>query len=217
MSCPDDYPIRKILIANRGEIACRVIRSARAMGLATVAVHHGVERRARHVREADAAVELRGDTPVAAHLDAAQIIEAARASGRRAIHPGYGFLSENAAFARAVTDAGLVFIGPAPETIELMGDKISSRDFAASHGVPVAPSVMPTEDVDAFAKAAAEIGFPRDQGLGRWRRQGHASCAAPASCARPHDWRRARRNAISATVASMPRPMWISPDTSRCR
>jgi acetyl/propionyl-CoA carboxylase alpha subunit len=155
-----DFPIRKILVANRGEIACRVIRSVRAMGLASVAVCHGVEAGARHVRDADEVVELTGDTPVAAHLDAAQIIEAARATGADAIHPGYGFLSENADFARAVEEAGLTFIGPSADTIALMGDKISSRNFAETHGVPVAPSVLPTDDLDAFLEEAASIGFP---------------------------------------------------------
>ncbi len=155
-----DFPIRKVLIANRGEIACRVIRSLRAMGLGSVAVHHAAEAGALHVRMADQAVELFGDTPVAAHLDAAQIIAAATTTGADAIHPGYGFLSENADFARAVADAGLIFIGPSADSIALMGDKISSRNFAQAHGVPVAPSVMPTEDLDEFASQAAQIGFP---------------------------------------------------------
>ena len=154
------YPFTRILIANRGEIACRVIRAVQQMGLTAIATYHAVEATARHVREADEAVELKGDTPVAAHLDIPGIIEAARATGAEAIHPGYGFVSENAAFARAVEEAGLTFIGPAADTIALMGDKISSRDFARDHGVPVAPSVMPTEDLDAFAEEAGKIGFP---------------------------------------------------------
>ena len=153
-------PFRKVLIANRGEIACRIMRSLQALGIASVAIHHRIEARARHVRMADEAVEISGDTPVAAHLDARQIIDAAKASGADAVHPGYGFLSENAGFAAAVKEAGLVFIGPDAETIELMGDKISARDFAAAQGVPVAPSVMPTGDLAAFAAEAANIGFP---------------------------------------------------------
>ncbi len=153
-------PITKVLVANRGEIASRVIRALREMGLTSVAVHHSVETNARHVREADEAVELTGETPVAAHLDIEQIIAAARKSGAEAIHPGYGFVSENADFARAVEKAGLFFIGPAADTIALMGDKISSRNFARDHGVPVAPSVMPTDDLDSFAAEAAAIGFP---------------------------------------------------------
>lgn len=153
-------PFRKVLIANRGEIACRIIRTLRAIGIASVAIHHAVEARARHVRDADEAVEISGETPVAAHLDIAQIVAAARATGAEAIHPGYGFLSENARFARAVTEAGLVFIGPDADSIALMGDKISARQFAAENGVPVAPSVMPTEDLADFTRRASEIGFP---------------------------------------------------------
>ncbi|MCB1341077.1 MAG: ATP-grasp domain-containing protein [Pseudooceanicola sp.] len=155
-----DYPIRKVLVANRGEIACRVFRALDQMGIASVAVFHAVEAKALHVRAAGEAVEITGDTPVAAHLDAAQIIAAAKATGADAIHPGYGFLSENATFARAVEAEGLIFVGPTSDSIALMGDKISSRDFAAAHGVPVAPSVLPTEDMDAFAREAAKIGFP---------------------------------------------------------
>jgi acetyl/propionyl-CoA carboxylase alpha subunit len=157
---PSPLPFRKVLIANRGEIACRIMRTLDELGIASVAIHHAVESRARHVRMAGEAVEITGETPVAAHLDGAQIIAAARQTGADAIHPGYGFLSENAGFAAAVAAAGLIFIGPDAETIALMGDKISAREFARAHDVPVAPSVMPTGDVGAFAKAAAAIGFP---------------------------------------------------------
>jgi propionyl-CoA carboxylase alpha chain/3-methylcrotonyl-CoA carboxylase alpha subunit/acetyl-CoA/propionyl-CoA carboxylase biotin carboxyl carrier protein len=150
----------KVLVANRGEIACRVMRTLAEMGIASVAIHHRVEARAKHVRMADEAVEITGDTPVAAHLDIAQIIESAKKTGADAIHPGYGFLSENARFAQAVADAGLTFIGPDAATISLMGDKISARNFAEAHGVPVAPSVMPTGDLDAFVAQAEGIGFP---------------------------------------------------------
>jgi propionyl-CoA carboxylase alpha chain/3-methylcrotonyl-CoA carboxylase alpha subunit/acetyl-CoA/propionyl-CoA carboxylase biotin carboxyl carrier protein len=151
---------RKVLIANRGEIAVRIARTLRAMGIASAAIHHRAERDARHARVAGEAHEIAGDTPVAAHLDADQIVAIARACGADAIHPGYGFLSENAAFARKVAAAGLVFIGPDAATIELMGDKISARDFAAAHGVPVAPSVRAGEDLEAFVAAAEATGFP---------------------------------------------------------
>ncbi|MDM8165656.1 biotin carboxylase N-terminal domain-containing protein [Roseovarius sp.] len=156
----DTPPFKRILIANRGEIACRVIDTCRRLGVETVAVHHLSERNARFVRLADASAEITGDTPVAAYLDAEQIIETARETGAEAIHPGYGFLSENSGFARAVEAAGLVFIGPAPDTIDLMGDKIRSRRFAEENGVPVAPSVTGGEDIDAFVEKAASIGFP---------------------------------------------------------
>ncbi|MBL8582252.1 MAG: hypothetical protein JNL61_08510, partial [Rhizobiaceae bacterium] len=127
----------KVLVANRGEIACRVMRTLDAMGIASVAIHHRVEAGARHVRMAGEAVEIAGDTPVAAHLDIGQIIAAAKKTGADAIHPGYGFLSENARFAAAVAEAGITFIGPDAETIALMGDKISARNFAEAHGVAV--------------------------------------------------------------------------------
>jgi propionyl-CoA carboxylase alpha chain/3-methylcrotonyl-CoA carboxylase alpha subunit/acetyl-CoA/propionyl-CoA carboxylase biotin carboxyl carrier protein len=167
VSCPSvrpvaeaEPPFAKVLVANRGEIAVRVMRTLAEMGIASVAVHHAVERNAAHVFLADEAVELEGATPIAAHLDGAQIVRAARAVGADAIHPGYGFLSENADFARAVGEAGLVFIGPRPETIRLMGDKISAIEFARANGVPVAPSVMPTGDLDTFLAEAEAIGFP---------------------------------------------------------
>lgn len=155
-----DPLFRKILVANRGEIACRVMRTLGEMGIRSVAIHHRAEAHAKHVRMADEAVEIHGDTPVAAHLDIDQIVAAARSAGADAIHPGYGFLSENAAFASAVAAAGIVFIGPDAATISLMGDKISARNFAAEHGVAVAPSAMPTSDMDAFTRQAEAIGFP---------------------------------------------------------
>jgi acetyl/propionyl-CoA carboxylase alpha subunit len=153
-------PFAKVLIANRGEIACRIIRTLREMGIASVAIHHESEAGARHVGMADESYEIAGATPVAAHLDGAAIIAVAHRCGAEAVHPGYGFLSENAGFAKAVVDAELVFIGPDAQTIHLMGDKIRARTFAAEHGVPVAPSVTPTEDVGAFIAQAEAIGFP---------------------------------------------------------
>jgi acetyl/propionyl-CoA carboxylase alpha subunit len=159
-SFADALPFRKVLIANRGEIACRIERTLRALDIGAVAIHHAVEAHAPHVRLADEAAEIFGEAPVAAHLDIPQIVEAALRTGADAIHPGYGFLSENARFAAAVKAAGLIFIGPEAESIKLMGDKISARDFARAQGVPVAPSVTPTGDVGAFRAAAEAIGFP---------------------------------------------------------
>ncbi len=150
----------KVLVANRGEIACRVFRTLDMMGIASVAIHHRAEADARHVRAAAEAVEIKGETPVAAHLDIDQIVVAALRAGADAIHPGYGFLSENARFAAAVAAAGLTFIGPDANTISLMGDKISARTFAAANGVAVAPSVMPTDRLDEFVAQAEHIGFP---------------------------------------------------------
>lgn len=149
-----------LLIANRGEIACRVIRTARTLGLHTVAVYHHADRHAPHVALADEAVELDAEVPTAAYLDGAQIVEHARRRGAAAVHPGYGFLSENAGFAAAVEEAGLTFVGPQSEVIALMGDKIRSREFAERAGVPVAPSVMADGDPARFREAAEAIGFP---------------------------------------------------------
>ena len=190
-------PFRKILIANRGEIVCRIIRTLDELGIASVAIHHRVETGARHVRMAGEAIEIFGDTPVAAHLDGKQIIEAALSAGADAIHPGYGFLSENAGFARAVAAAGLTFIGPDAETIALMGDKISARNFAEAHGVPVAPSVMPSDDLDAFAAACGKDRISAaHQGGGRRRRQGHEHRALGSRIERGRTHRRQRSQAL---------------------
>lgn len=149
-----------ILVANRGEIACRVMRTARKLGLKTIAVYHHADRHAPHVAMADIAHELSADVPTAAYLDTEQILAAAAKHGAECIHPGYGFLSENAGFAEAVEQAGLAFVGPQAEVIRLMGDKIHSREFAIKAGVPVAPSVEQSGDLDAFVREASEIGFP---------------------------------------------------------
>jgi propionyl-CoA carboxylase alpha chain/3-methylcrotonyl-CoA carboxylase alpha subunit/acetyl-CoA/propionyl-CoA carboxylase biotin carboxyl carrier protein len=149
-----------ILIANRGEIACRVIRTAKELGIETIAVYHHVDRMAPHVKAADRSVELLGDTPTAAYLDIEQIIKAANETKAQCLHPGYGFLSENAAFAEAVEKNNIVFVGPRPEVIKLMGDKIISREFARKAGIPIAPSVTQTDDLSKFLKEAEKIGFP---------------------------------------------------------
>src|SRR3954451_23547403 len=119
--------MQKLLIANRGEIARRVMRTARAMGISTVAVYSDADAGAPHVVEADEAVHLPGSSPGDTYLRADLIIDAARSTGADAVHPGYGFLSENAAFAQACADAGLTFVGPPPRAIELMGSKIEAK------------------------------------------------------------------------------------------
>ncbi|GAB3854871.1 acetyl-CoA carboxylase biotin carboxylase subunit [Nocardioides maradonensis] len=146
--------IRSVLVANRGEIARRVFRTCRELGITTIAVHTDLDADALHVRDADVAVR------VPSYLDAAAVLDAARSAGAEAIHPGYGFLSENAAFARAVTDAGITWIGPTPEVIEQMGRKDAARDIAVAAGVPVIPSYSLDDDPTTFAypvlaKAAA--------------------------------------------------------------
>jgi propionyl-CoA carboxylase alpha chain len=151
--------IGNLLIANRGEIAARIIRTAHAMGIATVAVYSDRDAHAPYVTLADQAVRLPGAAPADTYLRGEAIIAAAAATGADAVHPGYGFLSENAAFARACADAGLIFVGPSPETIQAMGDKVAAKALMAAAGVPVLPSVT----VDATGEhqgVAAHVGFP---------------------------------------------------------
>jgi acetyl/propionyl-CoA carboxylase alpha subunit len=153
-------PFNTVMIANRGEIAARIIRSVRAMGLRGAVVYHGVDAESPAVAMADEAIPIDGPTPVAAYLDGPQVIAAARAAGAGAIHPGYGFLSENAGFARAVIEAGLCFIGPTPDAIELMGDKVRARAFVAARGFPVAPSAIEDDDPASFSARARRVGAP---------------------------------------------------------
>ncbi|MEL6198504.1 MAG: acetyl/propionyl/methylcrotonyl-CoA carboxylase subunit alpha, partial [Pseudomonadota bacterium] len=151
----------KILIANRGEIACRVIKTARRMGIGTVAVYSDADAEALHVRMADEAVHL-GPPPAAeSYLLIDKIMEAVQQTGAGAVHPGYGFLSERAAFSQALADAGVAFIGPPPGAIEAMGDKITSKKLAAEAGVSTVPGFMGLiEDADEAVKISAQIGFP---------------------------------------------------------
>jgi 3-methylcrotonyl-CoA carboxylase alpha subunit len=151
----------RILIANRGEIACRVIRTARCMGVATVAVYSAADAGALHVAMADEAWPIGPPEPRQSYLDADKIIAAARDSGADAIHPGYGFLSENAEFAAACADAGIVFIGPSPDAIRAMGSKAAAKALMEAHGVPIVPGYHGAEQDDARLRAEAEqIGFP---------------------------------------------------------
>ncbi len=151
----------KILIANRGEIACRVIKTARRMGIATVAVYSDADKDALHVEMADEAVHI-GPAPAAqSYLVIEKIIEACRQTGAQAVHPGYGFLSERAAFAQALKEAGIVFIGPNPQAIEAMGDKIESKKAAAAAKVSTVPGYLGViEDAAHAARIADEIGYP---------------------------------------------------------
>ncbi len=151
----------KILIANRGEIACRVIRTARRLGIRTVAVHSEADASARHVRLADEAVHIGPAAARESYLVGARIIEAARATGAQAIHPGYGFLSENAAFAEACEQAGLVFIGPPASAIRAMGSKSAAKALMQKAAVPLTPGYHGAEQAPAFlAKEAKRIGYP---------------------------------------------------------
>ena len=153
--------IRKILIANRGEIACRVIRTAKRLGIATVAVYSDADAKALHVRQADEAVHIGGNASADSYLRIDAILDAVKQTGADAVHPGFGFLSENARFARALDEAGIIFIGPGIKAIEVMGDKIESKKLAESAGVntvPGHPEAM--DDADQAYQIAAQIGCP---------------------------------------------------------
>ncbi|GAC1440134.1 MAG: biotin carboxylase N-terminal domain-containing protein [Mycobacteriales bacterium] len=150
-----------VLIANRGEIARRVVRTCQRLGVKAVTVHSEADARAVHVLDSDESVLLGPASPAVSYLDQVKVIEAARQTGAQAIHPGYGFLAENADFAQKVLDAGLVWIGPPPDAIERMGDKINARNLMSAAGVPVAAGTPePLTDVEAAVAAAKEIGYP---------------------------------------------------------
>jgi 3-methylcrotonyl-CoA carboxylase alpha subunit len=153
--------IAKLLIANRGEIACRIIRTARAMGIATVAVYSDADSKALHVRQADEAVHI-GPSPAAeSYLIGERIIAAAKETGAEAIHPGYGFLSENADFAQAVIDAGLIWVGPKPDSIRAMGLKDAAKERMIAAGVPVTPGYLGADQsVERLTAEADKIGYP---------------------------------------------------------
>jgi acetyl-CoA/propionyl-CoA carboxylase, biotin carboxylase, biotin carboxyl carrier protein len=152
---------QKVLIANRGEIAIRVARTLREMGIGSVAVYSEIDRDAPHVREADEAFLIGPAVPAESYLSIAKIIETAKEAGAEAIHPGYGFLAENAEFARACAEAGIVFIGPPAEAIEEMGSKTRAREIMEAAGVPIVPGATePAADVEAARRQAEEAGYP---------------------------------------------------------
>ena len=151
----------KVLVANRGEIAVRVIRTLKEMGIGSVAVYSEADRESIAVRIADEAYLLGPPTPAESYLNIPKIIEVAKEAGAEAIHPGYGFLAENATFAMALDDAGIVFIGPPAAAIEAMGSKTKAREIMQKAGVPIVPgSTEPSPDADAAKKTAEEIGYP---------------------------------------------------------
>ncbi len=155
--------LTRCLIANRGEIAVRVIRACRELAIASIAVYSDADADARHVRMADHAVHIGGAAAADSYLNIPRLIDAARTTGCDCLHPGYGFLSENADFAQAVIDAGLVWIGPPPDAIRRMGVKTEARALMAAAGVPLVPGFQPDDDDEAdapFIEAAARIGFP---------------------------------------------------------
>ncbi len=158
---PDIKPLQKVLIANRGEIAVRVIRACKDAGIGSVAVYAEPDRDALHVRIADEAYSLEGSTPADSYLSIEKIIAVAQRSGADSIHPGYGFLSENAHFARAVMEAGLIWVGPTPEAIDALGDKAKAKHIADRANAPLAPGTKdPVEDADEIVAFAKENGLP---------------------------------------------------------
>ena len=161
MSLVPSKPLTKILIANRGEIAVRVIRAAREMGIATVAVYSELDRNALHVRLADEAYALGGQTAAESYLNTEAILDAIKRSGADGVHPGYGFFSENAEFAEAITKMGVAFIGPPPDAIREMGDKVSSRKAALRGGAPIVPGTTEfVTSADEIEKFGTEFGYP---------------------------------------------------------
>ena len=152
---------KKILIANRGEIACRVIKTAQKMGIKTVAVYSDPDATALHVKMADEGVAIGGSTAAESYLQIDKIIDACKKTGAEAVHPGYGFLSEREAFAKALEEAGIVFIGPNRHAIAAMGDKIESKKLAAAAGVTTVPGYMGViADGDEAVRIAQQIGYP---------------------------------------------------------
>lgn len=153
--------MKKLLVANRGEIALRVMRSAREMGIKTVAVYSDADRNALHVRYADEAVHIGPAPSNQSYLAGSKIIEACKLTGAEAIHPGYGFLSENAAFARQVREAGLILVGPSPEAMEVMGNKLSAKAAALKYNIPMVPGTEEAiTDINDAKSRAVEVGFP---------------------------------------------------------
>ncbi|HEX7078559.1 MAG TPA: biotin carboxylase N-terminal domain-containing protein [Candidatus Eisenbacteria bacterium] len=194
---PAPPPFRKALVANRGEIAIRICRTLREMGIPSVAVYSDADRGAPHRRAADESVRIGPPAPAESYLDTAAILDAARTTGADAIHPGYGFLSQSAAFSRACAEAGVVFIGPSAESMERLGDKESSRRAAARMGVPVVPGVEDVPDAARAAAEAARIGYPvllkaAGGGGGRGMRRVEKAEELPAA------FQGARREAVAA-------------------
>ena len=157
-------PFSTVLIANRGEIAVRIIQAVKEAGLKSIAIYSDSDNNSLHVEMADYSIHLPGETLLDTYLNIDAIISAAKSSGAEAIHPGYGFLSERADFARSVSNADLVWIGPSPESIEIMGDKISARKKMIEYDVSIIPGeelIMDNEDfIEPLASAAARVGYP---------------------------------------------------------
>ena len=197
MTPPAPRVFRKVLVANRGEIAIRVCRTLREMAIPSVSVYSDADRGSPHVRAADQSARIGPAAPADSYLNAPAILEAARAAGADAIHPGYGFLSQSASFARACGEAGVTFIGPSPQAMERLGDKESSRRAAVRCGVPVIPGAEDVPDADRALAEAKRIGFPvllkaAGGGGGRGMRRVAAADALAS------EFESARREAVAA-------------------
>jgi len=182
--------LNKVLIANRGEIAVRIIRACHELGVRTVAVFSKVDREALHVRYAGEAYPLGGAAARDSYLRADKILEIAHRAGADAIHPGYGFLAERSDFAQAALDAGLIWIGPPPAALGLMGDKTSARGRMQAAGAPIIPGTDDPRNDEGLLAAAERLGFPAARQGGRgWWGQGDASCQLAGRDARRADQR----------------------------
>ena len=211
--------LRKLLIANRGEIACRVVRTARQLGMRTVAVYSDADHGALHTTMADEAVRLGPAPSTESYLAADKVLAAATQTGADAIHPGYGFLAENADFARRCAEAGIVFVGPPADAIDAMGNKSPPRAHAAKAGVPMCPATTGRTRTRRAAPGSRAHRRPAaDQGGHGRRRQGHArGRVARRASTRPWPWPAARPAPPSATTRAaraLPEPARA---TSRCR
>ena len=180
--------LKKVLVANRGEVAVRILRACRELGLQTVSVYSDADRSALHVRYADESYLLGPAPPRESYLSIERLVEIARRSGADAVHPGYGFLAENAGFAHACREAGLIFVGPRPEVIERMGDKVAAREVVQAAGIPVAPGTGPGLDDAELEAAAQSIGYPllvkaTAGGGGKGMRCVHSPAELPAAIA----------------------------------
>jgi acetyl/propionyl-CoA carboxylase alpha subunit len=208
----------KVLVANRGEIAVRVIRTLREMGIRSVAIYSDADRDALHVRMADEAYRVGPAASAESYLVVDNLLDACRQSGAQAVHPGYGFLSENAKFSQACNDAGITFVGPSPHAIRTMGDKVEARAVAKKAGVPLVPGLDAVADPDQLLAKAEEIGYPvMLKAAAGGGGKGIRIVREPKELAERPRARRPRPRRRSATAGCTSRSSSRARATSRCR